>query len=777
MKRRHINRRYYLARWLAAGLVATALAMGGCSDGSDGTSGSPGLDGTDGTDGLDGTDGADGRDLTGAPASLTIAITDAEVSSPPVITFTVTNQAGQPYTSLSGNQLAWSFVKLVEDGPTHTWRSYINRTRDARPAAVKAYLGEEAEPAMASAIQATTESGGSGTLVHRGAGTYEYTFATDVTNVTEPTAVAYEPTLTHRVAVQVSDYNNLPLVNAWYDFIPASPGVAPTNTRNIATSATCNSCHDNLGKHGGSARIDVEFCVTCHNPGTIEPNSGESLDLAVLVHKLHRGTQLPRVAAGEEYLIWGHSNSPKVFSNVVYPFEARTQHANASHRTMACQKCHTTDEDWAARFNVATTPDGDAWKQRANKRACASCHEDVPGLGPDGAPWINTEKTNHSFVSQTTDCLSCHNGGMAPAPDAAHRLDLFERAQQFIAKVDGHPVLDTEANTLNVQLKLEGPDGADRTKDATFRFFIAAGSTEYPNYDTNGSAINIGSIIVPAEAVAEASGFYAVAVDLPAERVDAMVAVGGSGMVAVAGSVNDGDTLWFPNQTAAFAITDDVPVHRRTVATMDGCRNCHMGLHGHGGTSGRDENLQTCAVCHNSNFFKDDAARNYVGGQARNSGLMTMVHAIHNNSAHRAGRDEKKVNYPAMVRGSASTNDARTCTKCHTDTGYQLPIAQGVTGPTFAVTGFGDGNPERDMNNHRKLTPTVGACASCHVDFSKVDFASGLGSDPAWNHMKAMGGGESVAWTYEIPDTQGESCVLCHGPGRDKDVRVVHGLN
>jgi OmcA/MtrC family decaheme c-type cytochrome len=765
--------------WLATVLMVVSLLLTGCFDGTTGDRGPAGVEGPP---------GQDGRDLTAPLSELSITFEGVEVSSPPVATFTVTDQDGMPYTDLAANQLGWTIVKLVPDGPTHTWRSYINRVRDARPAAVKAYLGDEAEPAMDSAIQATSESGG--TLEHLGGGKYQYTFATDITNVTTPVEVAYEPTRTHRVGVQVSDYNNLPLVNAWIDFIPASPGAVPTVTRDIVATETCNSCHDNLGKHGGSARTEVGFCVTCHNPGTTEPNSGESLDLAVLIHKLHRGTQLPRVAAGHEYLVWGFSSNPQVFSNVVYPFEARTQHAGPANRTMACQKCHTTDEDWAGRFHVSTTPDGDAWKERANMRACASCHEDVPGLGLAGAPWIDETKTNHSFVTQDTNCLGCHShsakveGQSTPlTPIAAHRLDLFERAQQFIAMVNGNPVFDAEAGTLTTKLRLEDADGEDRTKDATFRFFIAAGSKEYRNYDTNVSAANIGGISVPPLAVADANGFYEVVTNL-APEADAFVAVGGSGMLSVAGSVSDNDDiLWFPNQTAAFAITDPVPVHRRTVASMDGCRNCHMGVHGHGGTSGRDENLQTCAVCHNSNFFKDNDGmqntgmnwRNYGAGHKRNSGLMTMVHAIHNNSAHRAGIEGKEVKYPAMAPGAAGIRDARTCTKCHTDTGYQLPIAEGVTGPTFAL--LGDYTEVGDVTTHRKFTPTVGACASCHVDYSKVDFETGFSNDAAWNHMKAMGGGESVNWSYDFPDTQGESCVMCHGPGKELDVKLVHGIN
>jgi hypothetical protein len=73
---------------------------------------------------------------------------------------------------------------------------------------------------------------------------------------------------------------------------------------------------------------------------------------------------------------------------------------------------------------------------------------------------------------------------------------------------------------------------------------------------------------------------YTVVQALNATQVDAMQAAGGSGMLVVRGALADsGDTLYFPNVTAAFSIDDPVPVARRNpVFADDGCRNCHMGL-------------------------------------------------------------------------------------------------------------------------------------------------------------------------------------------------------
>ena len=40
--------------------------------------------------------------------------------------------------------------------------------------------------------------------------------------------------------------------------------------------------------HGGG-RVDTQYCVMCHNPGTTDPNSGNVLTLSTMVHKIHAG--------------------------------------------------------------------------------------------------------------------------------------------------------------------------------------------------------------------------------------------------------------------------------------------------------------------------------------------------------------------------------------------------------------------------------------------------------------------------------------------------------
>lgn len=766
--------------WFAAGLIALSLAVAGCS-GSDGKDGAPGPAGPQGPEGPAADPGPAGPPGTaapvGMPTDLSLAITDVEVASPPVVTFTVRNEDGHGYPELGASQIAWTIAKLVPDGNTHTWRSYIRRVRAARPAAVE---GWRDAPAMESAIQSDSEPGTRGTLEYLGNGEYRYTFDTDITNVTEPVAVEYEPTLTHRIALQVNA--PLPRSNAWLDFVPASPGVAPTITRDIATTDSCNSCHVNLGKHGGSARTEVEYCVTCHNPEHIEPNSGESLDMAVIIHKLHRGVSLPRLQDGHRYLVWGFSATPHQFDQVVYPFETRARHANIANAGMACQKCHTDDADWAAEFKSTPTPDGGNWKNVFSRAACGSCHEDVPGLGPADAPWIDPTKTNHTAYSEA-ECSFCHqDGGLAPVTAQAHRLDLFERARAVRTFIDGDPEFNAVASSLVYRIRVEDPGGANRTPDATWQI-----SLPYPTVDFRTRGVGAGDNQAPnytgitvAGLTPDTAGFYTVTQALNVNQVDAMVAAGGSGLLVVRAALADaGDTLYIPNVTAAFSIDDPVPVARRDPAFADeGCRNCHMGLTNHGPATAYNDNLQTCAVCHNSNWYHDDFSTGprpwWEPGMRRNQGLMSTIHGVHNRSgffpqAYANGKSPLAL--PAMAPGAAGTRDLRNCLQCHVEGAFELPLPEGMAGPSVGTLAGLD-----DVDMHLKLTPAAGACSSCHVDYSKVDLDTGQSTDAAFNHMKTMGGGLSFGWTWETPDMRGEACAVCHGPGKAYDLRVAHGL-
>ncbi len=116
--------------------------------------------------------------------------------------------------------------------------------------------------------------------------------------------------------------------------------------RNIVTAGSCNSCHDDFGElvHGVD-RADPATCVTCHNPGNLETPSGHSLDFKQLVHRIHRGSNLPHANDNSD-----DGGTPSV--NLVDTFEEDWTAVNfpqgptpGRHEGVSnCVKCHMGGE-------------------------------------------------------------------------------------------------------------------------------------------------------------------------------------------------------------------------------------------------------------------------------------------------------------------------------------------------------------------------------------------------------------------------------------------------
>jgi decaheme cytochrome c OmcA-like protein len=70
-----------------------------------------------------------------------------------------------------------------------------------------------------------------GTLEDNGDGSYRYTFSFDIDSVTDPIAVSYEPTLTHRFTLEVRGF--APVINPIYDFRPSDGAQSGIFTREI----------------------------------------------------------------------------------------------------------------------------------------------------------------------------------------------------------------------------------------------------------------------------------------------------------------------------------------------------------------------------------------------------------------------------------------------------------------------------------------------------------------------------------------------------------------
>jgi hypothetical protein len=129
-----------------SGSLLLALNLAACGGGSDGNKGKSGDPGTPATVDVNNAD------------SINAEITDASVSSPPVVEFRLRDENGIAVINLPADSIRFTIAKLVPgtDGNASAWQSYINQLDDG-------------------AVQATRESGADGDLVDHGDGTYTYT--------------------------------------------------------------------------------------------------------------------------------------------------------------------------------------------------------------------------------------------------------------------------------------------------------------------------------------------------------------------------------------------------------------------------------------------------------------------------------------------------------------------------------------------------------------------------------------------------------------------------
>jgi hypothetical protein len=168
--------------------------------------------------------------------------------------------------------------------------------------------------------QASTDSGG--TYTDLGGGQYLYKFATTL-------PADYDADATHTLGIYARrDLQEFDLDryvdNELEHFVPS--GASAPVARDIVTTETCNGrCHDPLALHGG-ARTDIGLCVLCHNPSQgVDPDTGNSVDFPVLIHKIHRGADL-----ANGYTIVGYRQSTHDYSEVEFPAEIND-----------CEICHT----------------------------------------------------------------------------------------------------------------------------------------------------------------------------------------------------------------------------------------------------------------------------------------------------------------------------------------------------------------------------------------------------------------------------------------------------
>ncbi|MCL4402683.1 MAG: OmcA/MtrC family decaheme c-type cytochrome, partial [Acidobacteria bacterium] len=301
----------------------------------------------------------------------------------------------------------------------------------------------------ATAVQASTDSGG--VFAKTADGEYTYTFKTRAPQ-------GFDTSVTHTIGAYGSrDLREFDMgtnyADAVYNFVPN--GSAVTVVRDVVRTASCNKCHDQMAFHGGPRR-SMELCVLCHQPQSVDPDTGNSVDMVVMTHKIHMGSALPSVIAGKPYQIIGHGQSVNDYSKIVFPADPRN-----------CAACHEPG---------ATQADN---VYKANRTACGACHDNVD---------FNTGK-NHLDLPQLSDnqCTNCHiiKGELDfdASITGAHLIPKFSSSLKGVVfqilKVDGAP---GKSPTVTFSLKDKSGAPIAASGMARLNLILSGPNTDYATY-------------------------------------------------------------------------------------------------------------------------------------------------------------------------------------------------------------------------------------------------------------------------------------------------------
>ena len=642
--------------------------------------------------------------------------------------------------------ISLSFLAAYIPAGQKQYTSYIVRTATAASGG-------------ATATQATSDSGG--TTQGVAAGEYIYTYATRAPS-------GFNAAATHRIGIygnrNLTQFNlGTNYADATYDFVPNGGAAAP---RDVVRTADCNACHGlpngmttttgsaGLAAHGGSRR-SVRLCIICHQPQTSDPDTGNSLDMRVFIHKIHMGSGLPSVQAGTPYKFVGFQNSVSDFSTVEYPADVRN-----------CQTCHNPKSGAAQ---------STSWFSEPTRAACGSCHDNVnfaSGANHAGGPQVSDNQCAichipqgelefdasilgaHTVPAQSTTIPGVNftlvkvvNGGAGQKPTVTFTVK--DNSGKPI------PMSTFTANGGSLSLTMAGP-----TSDYGYTSFGADVSS--PGYVNE-------SVISSTSCGADGTCTYTFAHALPSSATGTY-AIGIEGRLKATllpGTVQEMTVNYGgKNQVIYFSVDGGAAAARRSVVSVETCNACHWSLSVHGS---QRNNPEYCVLCHNpsntdagARANADHPADQTAPPQAVNFAL--MIHKIH------TGRDLKDVystNY-VVVGFGGSHNDFGTAfasvPASIPNTGVRFP-AMGPTGAvqntaqcyvchlngTEALLPIGKNavvDPQGLMN---PAPTTTSACTACHLKQSALAHAA-ANTDPKY----------------------GESCDVCHGQGAAFDATQLH---
>lgn len=567
----------------------------------------------------------------------------------------------------------------------------------------------------ATAVQPAADLGG--TFQEIGPGQYSYTFSTKA-------PANFDAGATTSVGVWASrDLSEFDLGTNFasnvYSFVPNGSRV--TNVHDVVRAETCQKCHVSLDAHGGIPPA-METCVLCHTQDAQDADTGNSIRLNVMIHKIHDAAALPSVKAGTPYQIVGDQlpasgGSPgdqetSDYSTIVFDADLPGEGARN------CQFCHESGPAQANR-----------WLAQPTRSSCGSCHDNVNFATGE----------NHVNLPQVDDnqCTNCHfPQGELPFDASiigAHVQPRF--APGLPGVVLGLVRVDNgtagKAATVTFTLKDKSGTPLPLSQMDLLNLTMAGPTTDYSFYVTEDARSAQGSngtysYTFKQTIDSKATGTYTIGI----EAYRNVTLLPGTTKQQVVRDVGQ-------NQLIEFSVDGSLVQPHAEEVTTQTCNSCHVQLAAHGTI--RNE-VKYCLLCHNPKAT-DAAQRPADQMPAQTIDFPVLIHRIHTGENQESpyivfgfGKqpvDFSDVRYPG---------DRRDCAKCHVNGSQQIPLPDGrlnVVNPR----GFID--PE---------APIAAACTGCHTT------------------------GSAASHALSNTSFLGESCAVCHSPTAAFSVDKVHAV-
>jgi OmcA/MtrC family decaheme c-type cytochrome len=289
-----------------------------------------------------------------------LKVDSATAGNAPVVTFQVTDKAGNPVDISKITQ-----IRVIMGGP--------NTDYQTGPGAIR--VSEDPSKTVGSN------------------GVYTYTMTNKLpAGATGSFTVSLEArnnvTLLAGTVKQTTASDNAKPVE-YYFSIDKSPTVA---RRQVVATEKCAACHKDLTFVHGGVRGNTQECVICHNPSLVDNTLKQSVSYATQIHSIHRGENLTN-----PYML-GTTN----YQEVKFPGDLRV-----------CTTCHldgTYQVDNVGAKAAIASPGSFTPTTPPITAACLGCHDTVT-------------TASHALSNTTVlgeACAACHGQNADFAVDKVH---------------------------------------------------------------------------------------------------------------------------------------------------------------------------------------------------------------------------------------------------------------------------------------------------------------------------------------------------------------------